>query len=194
MAGPICSAWLASSRARSHTLLQTSRSTSERCKTGGWSLSKPPGEGSFAIASSVGFTGDGDLTFGSDSDLASPGAGLSAPRTLTLSKIEADLVENLGLSLILPIRLKDETVAFAWLGRKLSGGEYDTRDHEYLVGVAEQASDGFDRIRLHLMERELEAGKRQRQLLPREPPHRVCESRQFVTGPRRGRHTTTRHL
>ena len=131
---------------------------------------KQQGEGSFAIAASVGFTADGDLRFAGDSGLASPGDGPSEPRHLRLSQIEADLIETLGVSLILPIRLDDETVAFAWLGRK-SAGEYDVRDRKHLVEVAELAANGFDKIRLDVMERELkEAGRRQRQLLPRKLP------------------------
>ena len=62
-------------------------------------------------------------------------------------------------------------MAFIWLGRKLSGDEYDARDHEFLTAVAEQTAAGFDRMRLRVLERDVEkAWEIQQRLLPQELP------------------------
>lgn len=132
---------------------------------------KPAGEGNFRIASSVGLAGDGELGLDAGSGLTSLHAGSIEPQKAGLSDVETELFERLGISLIVPIRLKSETVAFVSLGRKLSGDEYDATDHELLTAVAEQTAAGIDRMRLRVLERDVQkAWEIQRGLLPTELP------------------------
>ena len=107
-----------------------------------------------------------------------------------MSEGEVDLLEKFGVTLIVPIRLDSQTVAFVWLGRKLSGDEYDASDHEYLAAVAEQTAAGFDRMRLRVLEREVKkAWEIQQGLLPQELPQLagVLIQGSCATGPRRRR-------
>jgi hypothetical protein len=132
---------------------------------------KHAANGSFSIASSVGVAGNTELTFDAGSALAKLGANPIETQKAGLSEREIDLLERFGVTLIVPIRLESETVAFIWLGRKLSGDAYDDADLEFLTAVAEQVTDGFDRMRLRGLERDVhKAWEIQRGLLPQELP------------------------
>ena len=133
------------------------------------SFFKPAGEGDFRIVSSVGFGGDSELRF--PGGLTTLRGGPIEPPKADLSEVDRDLFERLSTALIVPIRLKNETVAFISLGRKLSGDEYDASDQEFLAAVAEQTAAGFDRMRLRVLERDVQkAWEIQQGLLPKELP------------------------
>jgi hypothetical protein len=152
------------------------------------SFIKPAGEENFRIASSIGFAGDSGLRFGGA--LRSLRAGPIEPKKAGLSEVDCGLFERLGIALIVPIRVKNETVAFVSLGRKLSGDDYDAPDHEFLTAVAEQTAAGFDRMRLRVLERDVQkAWEIQRRLLPKELPQLAglliqgsCQPARIVAG------------
>jgi sigma-B regulation protein RsbU (phosphoserine phosphatase) len=81
-------------------------------------------------------------------------------------------------------------VAVSWLGRKLSGDEYDAPDREYLTSVSQLAADAFERIRLRVLERDAtRAWEIQQQMLPTRLPQLPgltirgsCQPARFVAG------------
>lgn len=135
------------------------------------SFLKPAGENAFSLVASVGI-GEGEtLRFDSASRLAHLAGGVIEPAGAGLRESEIALLDRLGIGLIVPVAVKDDTVAFFWLGRKLSGDEYDEEDREFLTALAEHTASGLDRLQLRTLERDAQkAWQIQQRLLPRELP------------------------
>jgi sigma-B regulation protein RsbU (phosphoserine phosphatase) len=107
-----------------------------------------------------------------------------------LNDADRQLLGRLGVHLIVPVVVKDEAVAFFWLGPRVSGDEYDEEDREFLTALADQTAGALDRLRLGLLEHDAgKAWQAQLLLLPHELPQTAdfqigasCRPARFVAG------------
>jgi hypothetical protein len=89
------------------------------------------------------------------------------PRRRTLPEEAAVPLRRIESSLVVPVG----TRGFVALAPKLSGGEFDVEDIDFLRSVADQLSMAIDRIRMHADEEDFaQARAIQQSLLPREMP------------------------
>src|SRR5258705_8040883 len=153
------------------------------------SFLKPAGENGFSLVSSLGVAEDETLRFDASSSLAQI-SGIVEPPRARLKDLDRQLLEKFRVNLIVQVVVKDEAVAFFWLGPKVSGDEYDEEDREFLTALADQTAGALDRLRLGLLERDAgKAWQAQLLLLPHELPQTAdfqiaasCRPARFVAG------------
>jgi stage II sporulation SpoE-like protein/AAA domain-containing protein/GAF domain-containing protein len=125
--------------------------------------------GGFAVACSVGIAAEAltDETFSGDSQLLHTVTRATPLTDLVLPPKELSLVESLGATVVVPVRLKNTTAAFFCVGRRLSGDDYVAEDLEFFNAVADQTAAAIDRAQFRYLEREMKrAWETQRELLP----------------------------
>lgn len=113
----------------------------------------------------------GKLKFEVDSRLLTMMHSPFEVHTQDLPEVEKHTIRKAGSAFIIPVKLKNELIAFIGLGTKLSDEDYDAEDKDFLTSVAEQMGAGVDRIRLREQERDFEKAREiQQGLLPKLTP------------------------
>jgi serine phosphatase RsbU (regulator of sigma subunit) len=113
----------------------------------------------------------GQLKFEVDSRLLTMMLSTFEVHPQDLPEAEKHTLRKAGSAFIVPVKLKNELIAFISLGTKLSDEDYDAEDKDFLTSVAEQMAISFDRIRLREQERDFEKAREiQQGLLPKQIP------------------------
>jgi len=112
-----------------------------------------------------------EVTFAPGSALVAGHESAFSPLEQALSDTDRRCLDCLKTELIVPIRLRGKTLGLMSVGHKGLGETYAPTEIEYLSAVADHAAAGIERVRLRVVEEDLErAYSLQAGLLPAELP------------------------
>jgi FixJ family two-component response regulator len=136
-------------------------------------FTKAPMDQAFWATAQVGISEEilGRLKFEHDSPVITRLPQPGAPPASDLPEEDRSRLDRAGISVISPVRIKTELVAFIGLGPKVSGIEYDAEDVKFLADVGDETAAGLESLRLRGKEREYEEAREiQQGLLPKTVP------------------------
>ncbi len=130
-------------------------------------------DGGFCATARAGL--DDGVTSGLRFDLASPLLKMMQepfdPREAVLDEEDRAKIACIKSALIVPIKIKDELVAFLSLGCKPTEDEYDSDEKRFLDAIVEQVCAGINSLRLRGQDHEIEEAREiQMRLLPKQVP------------------------